>query len=105
MTFLIGIATAVVAILIQILTRTLQQMKFGAARWSIAQELAGIGTQGQSFLVYVVITSSFVLLASILVAKLCPVAAGSGIPEIKCTLNGENERKNPSVDCLVPYLT
>ena len=41
-----------------------------------------------SFLLWLTIDSSFILFAVILAVCVCPAACGSGVPEIKCYLNG-----------------
>lgn len=55
----------------------------------MAEERAGTRFQGSAFLSYAGLNMCYVLVAYLMVV-LEPIAAGSGIPEIKAFLNGVN---------------
>eukprot|EP00618_Florenciella_parvula_P013040 CAMPEP_0119464372 /NCGR_PEP_ID=MMETSP1344-20130328/1_1 /TAXON_ID=236787 /ORGANISM="Florenciella parvula, Strain CCMP2471" /LENGTH=452 /DNA_ID=CAMNT_0007496579 /DNA_START=119 /DNA_END=1474 /DNA_ORIENTATION=- len=85
----IGAATAVVGLSITFFTKLLTAAKFNAVKNMIASEQAGDTFYGAAFLTYAVIQVSFVFVAACCV-YIEPLSAGSGIPEIKCFLNGIN---------------
>ncbi|XP_072047747.1 H(+)/Cl(-) exchange transporter 6-like [Amphiura filiformis] len=85
-TFSIGICTGLVAVFIDYFVRLLSKLKFGTVEDSILQ-CSQDGCLVISLLIIVAIDAAFVFIASSLVA-IEPIAGGSGIPEIKCYLNG-----------------
>ncbi|XP_002740900.1 H(+)/Cl(-) exchange transporter 6 [Saccoglossus kowalevskii] len=85
-TFLIGVFTGMVAFFIDYFVKLLNKWKFSSVETSVL----ACGQHGclvLSLLLLIAFNGGFVLISSCLVA-LEPVAAGSGIPEIKCYLNG-----------------
>uniref|UniRef100_K3W4Y1 Chloride channel protein n=1 Tax=Globisporangium ultimum (strain ATCC 200006 / CBS 805.95 / DAOM BR144) TaxID=431595 RepID=K3W4Y1_GLOUD len=88
MTFLIGVATALVACFVETMTKTLSSFRTSTMESYVRREKEGELPFGFGFMVYAGISIGFVSIASYCVAILCPVAGGSGIPEIKATLNG-----------------
>lgn len=89
LTFLVGACTALVGLFITFFTKLLTAAKFAALAQMVAKEKAGEAFTGAAFLTYVTIQVAFVFLASLAV-YVEPLSAGSGIPEIKCFLNGIN---------------
>eukprot|EP00937_MAST-01D_sp_MAST-1D-sp2_P008133 g8133.t1 len=100
LTFVIGIGTAGVAVFISYGFETLSHLKYKAVDTLIERERRQC-PQGYSrsssgcfgwvaFPVYVCINLIFCLVAAAFVVTVEPAAAGSGIPEIKCVLNGVN---------------
>ncbi|XP_033097754.1 chloride transport protein 6-like isoform X2 [Anneissia japonica] len=85
-TFLIGILTALVAVFIDLIVSYLNNWKFATVDKSIIK-CSEDGCLVVSLLVFLLFNASFAFIASALVS-LEPIAAGSGIPEIKCYLNG-----------------
>ncbi|XP_065186325.1 H(+)/Cl(-) exchange transporter 6-like [Sycon ciliatum] len=82
----IGATTGFIAFLIDFIVRRLTQLKFNTVR----DHLLVWAPQGNlilALLLLVAFNAAFALVAAILTA-IEPVAAGSGIPEIKCYLNG-----------------
>lgn len=88
MTFGIGLCTALVACFVETMTGTLSSFRTSTMEAFVALEDDGKYPFGTGFAVYAAISVAFVSVASYCVAILCPVAGGSGISEIKCTLNG-----------------
>lgn len=86
MMFVIGMATAMVAVFINIVVDKLSDLKFDKVGDSIVHCMHN-GCQMTSLLLLIAFQVGFVALAAGLTAA-APVAAGSGIPEIKCYLNG-----------------
>ncbi|XP_033630526.1 H(+)/Cl(-) exchange transporter 7-like [Asterias rubens] len=85
--FLIGILTAMVAAAIDILISLLAGWKYRVVSTYISMNIDGANAV-KPFLVWLAIDTFFVLIAAVLVVFGEPVAAGSGIPQIKCYLNG-----------------
>lgn len=88
MTFSIGLSTALVACFIETMTKTFSTFRTGTMESYVQREKLGELPFGYGFMVYAGISVGFVSIASYCVAILCPVAGGSGISEIKATLNG-----------------
>ncbi|DAZ97352.1 TPA: hypothetical protein N0F65_010786, partial [Lagenidium giganteum] len=88
MTFSIGLMTALVACFVETMTGTFSSLRTTTMEATVAKEKSGHAAFGQGFLVYAAISVGYVSIASYCVAILCPVAGGSGISEIKATLNG-----------------
>jgi len=86
MMFIIGAATAMVAVFINIVVDKLTDLKFDTVGASITRCMHA-GCQMTSLLLLLAFQVGFVSIAAGLTA-MAPVAAGSGIPEIKCYLNG-----------------
>ena len=82
LTFLIGAATAVVGYTINVCVKALSGLKFRTVKAALAREAAGTMWGGSALLTFVMFNAAYVLVASATV-YLEPVAAGSGIPEIK----------------------
>ncbi|KAL8597704.1 Chloride transport protein 6 [Nucella lapillus] len=85
-TFLIGFLTALVALFIDVVVRHLSDLKFSTIDHSI-QQCGQEGCLVVSLIYLLLFNVGFVIIASALVVYE-PVAGGSGIPEIKCYLNG-----------------
>ncbi|RLN92863.1 hypothetical protein BBJ28_00022243, partial [Nothophytophthora sp. Chile5] len=88
MTFGIGLGTALVACFVEFWTTLLATFRTATMESYVASEMAGDRSFGAGFFIYALISVGFVSVASYCVAILCPVAGGSGISEIKATLNG-----------------
>ncbi|KAF3820321.1 hypothetical protein GH733_015830 [Mirounga leonina] len=86
MVFAIGVCTGLVGLFVDFFVRLFTQLKFGVVQTSV-EECSQKGCLALSLLELLGFNLTFVFLASILVL-IEPVAAGSGIPEIKCYLNG-----------------
>ncbi|XP_065899920.1 H(+)/Cl(-) exchange transporter 7-like [Dysidea avara] len=85
--FLIGVFTACIAIMIDIGIDIISEFKFKVIRQVIEQSVEDEMLY-LSFIVWVSLGVGLVAVAAALVVWIEPVAAGSGIPEIKCYLNG-----------------
>lgn len=85
-TFLIGVCTGLVAFFIDTIVKLLSKSKLHLVDESIKSCVTG-GCLVLPLAILVLFNAAFVLVASCLTA-FEPVAAGSGIPEIKCYLNG-----------------
>ncbi|KAJ0409404.1 hypothetical protein P43SY_002294 [Pythium insidiosum] len=88
MTFSIGITTAIVACFVETMTKIFSTFRTMTMEDMVARERANQAAFGYGFIVYAAISVGFVSIAAYMVAILCPVAGGSGISEIKATLNG-----------------
>ncbi|XP_025780740.1 chloride transport protein 6 [Puma concolor] len=86
MVFAIGVCTGLVGLFVDFFVRLFSQLKFGVVQTSV-EECSQKGCLALSLLELLGFNLTFVFLASLLVL-IEPVAAGSGIPEIKCYLNG-----------------
>uniref|UniRef100_A0A0N4ZQ14 Chloride channel protein n=1 Tax=Parastrongyloides trichosuri TaxID=131310 RepID=A0A0N4ZQ14_PARTI len=91
--FLIGIATAGVAIVVDLLIYYFGHVKFRFVidyllNFCDEQKLIGGGCMWMVLMAWALFNCALVAIASILVVYISPVAAGSGIPQIKCFLNG-----------------
>lgn len=88
MTFSIGLVTGLLACFVEIMTKTFSTFRITTMATYVQREKTGELPFGAGFFVYAGISVAFVAVASYCVAILCPVAGGSGISEIKATLNG-----------------
>ncbi|XP_078001800.1 H(+)/Cl(-) exchange transporter 6 isoform X3 [Phascolarctos cinereus] len=86
MVFAIGVSTGLVGLFVDFFVRLFTQLKFRVVQASV-EECSEKGCLALSLLELLGFNLTFVFLASLLVL-IEPVAAGSGIPEIKCYLNG-----------------
>lgn len=84
--FGIGVCTGLVGLFVDFFVRLFTQLKFGVVQTSV-EECSQKGCLALSLLELLGFNLTFVFFASLLVL-IEPVAAGSGIPEIKCYLNG-----------------
>ncbi|XP_053550619.1 H(+)/Cl(-) exchange transporter 7 [Bombina bombina] len=84
---MIGILTGLIACFIDIMVEKLAGVKYQVIKNNIDQftEKGGLSF---SLLLWATLNSAFVMVGSLIVAFIEPVAAGSGIPQIKCFLNG-----------------
>ncbi|XP_015244144.1 H(+)/Cl(-) exchange transporter 7 isoform X2 [Cyprinodon tularosa] len=84
---LIGFLTGLIACFIDIVVEQLAGIKYKVIKENIVRftEAGGLSI---SLILWAVLNSSFVMLGAIMVAFFEPIAAGSGIPQIKCYLNG-----------------
>ncbi|KAK2503438.1 hypothetical protein MC885_013259 [Smutsia gigantea] len=82
-----GILTGLVACFIDIVVENLAGLKYKVIKDNI-DKFTETGGLSFSLLLWAALNSSFVLVGSVIVAFVEPVAAGSGIPQIKCFLNG-----------------
>lgn len=85
-TFMIGFLTGMVALFIDSIVKLLSSIKFSVVEESISM-CSKDGCLVLSLLILLLFNVGFVVIASCLVVTE-PVAGGSGIPEIKCYLNG-----------------
>uniref|UniRef100_A0A2K5PP64 Chloride channel protein n=1 Tax=Cebus imitator TaxID=2715852 RepID=A0A2K5PP64_CEBIM len=84
---LIGILTGLVACFIDIVVENLAGLKYRVIKGNI-DKFTEKGGLSFSLLLWATLNAAFVLVGSVIVAFIEPVAAGSGIPQIKCFLNG-----------------
>eukprot|EP01062_Namystynia_karyoxenos_P054592 TRINITY_DN4502_c0_g1_i1.p1 TRINITY_DN4502_c0_g1~~TRINITY_DN4502_c0_g1_i1.p1 ORF type:complete len:1369 (+),score=417.25 TRINITY_DN4502_c0_g1_i1:90-4109(+) len=82
--FLIGVCTASVAFFINYFTKKIFDWKFD---WLITMIRDCDNCKWEPFGYYALANAGLTLVAALFVF-VCPIAAGSGIPEIKCFLNG-----------------
>uniref|UniRef100_A0A0A9YRE8 Chloride channel protein n=1 Tax=Lygus hesperus TaxID=30085 RepID=A0A0A9YRE8_LYGHE len=83
----IGILTAMVGVIIDIAIDKLGIIKYGI----IKEALDKCVTEDclyEPYLIWMGLNMGFILIGSFMVAYIEPVAAGSGIPQVKCYLNG-----------------
>ncbi|OQR95499.1 Chloride Channel (ClC) Family [Thraustotheca clavata] len=88
MTFLIGIGTGGVACFIENYTDFFSELRKDTLNDMLEKERNGEVGFGVAYVVYAAISIAYVCVAAYCVAIVCPVAGGSGISEIKTTLNG-----------------
>ncbi|KAM4634626.1 H(+)/Cl(-) exchange transporter 7 [Polymixia lowei] len=84
---LIGFLTGLIACFIDILVEQLAGFKYQVVKQNI-EKFTEVGGLSISLILWAVLNSAFVMLGAIIVAFFEPIAAGSGIPQIKCYLNG-----------------
>uniref|UniRef100_A0A673K576 Chloride channel protein n=1 Tax=Sinocyclocheilus rhinocerous TaxID=307959 RepID=A0A673K576_9TELE len=84
---LIGFLTGLIACLIDIAVEKLAGYKYSAVKQNI-EKFTEFGGLSISLILWAVLNSAFVMVGAIAVAFFEPFAAGSGIPQIKCYLNG-----------------
>ncbi|KAK5598760.1 H(+)/Cl(-) exchange transporter 7 [Crenichthys baileyi] len=84
---LIGFLTGLIACFIDIVVEQLAGIKYKVIKENIVKftEAGGLSI---SLILWAGLNSSFVMLGAVMVAFFEPIAAGSGIPQIKCYLNG-----------------
>eukprot|EP00064_Thunnus_orientalis_P016398 superscaffoldBa00003243_g16463 len=89
---LIGFLTGLIACMIDIVVEELAGIKYQVVKESILtfyiEKFTEVGGLSISLILWAVLNSVFVMLGAIIVAFFEPIAAGSGIPQIKCYLNG-----------------
>jgi hypothetical protein len=85
---LIALCTACVAVFIDFFVKTLSRIKLDILYNNVQLEQEGSQTKGIGFAYFLCFQVSFVLIACCTVVFGEPMAAGSGIPEIKTMLNG-----------------
>ncbi|KAI1883977.1 hypothetical protein AGOR_G00221650 [Albula goreensis] len=84
---LIGFLTGLIACFIDIVVENLAGVKYHVIKQNI-EKFTEVGGLSISLILWAVLNSAFVMVGSIFVAFFEPIAAGSGIPQIKCYLNG-----------------
>ncbi|KAG5854456.1 H(+)/Cl(-) exchange transporter 7-like [Anguilla anguilla] len=84
---LIGFLTGLIACFIDIVVEKLAGLKYQGIKQSI-ENFTEAGGLCISLILWAVLNSVFVMVGAVIVAFFEPVAAGSGIPQIKCYLNG-----------------
>ncbi|XP_056609081.1 H(+)/Cl(-) exchange transporter 7 isoform X1 [Triplophysa dalaica] len=84
---LIGFLTGLIACCIDIVVENLAGFKYFLVKQNI-EKFTEVGGLSISLILWAVLNSAFVMVGAIIVAFIEPVAAGSGIPQIKCYLNG-----------------
>ncbi|KAL2101742.1 hypothetical protein ACEWY4_003503 [Coilia grayii] len=84
---LIGVLTGLIACFIDVVVEQLAGKKYSIIKENI-EKFTEVGGLSISLLLWAVLNSSLVMVGSIIVAFFEPIAAGSGIPQIKCYLNG-----------------
>ncbi|KAK1162986.1 H(+)/Cl(-) exchange transporter 7 isoform X2 [Acipenser oxyrinchus oxyrinchus] len=84
---LIGILTGLVACFIDIAVEQLAGVKYNVVKHSI-DTFTEVGGLSISLILWAALNAAIVVVGSIAVAFFEPAAAGSGIPQIKCYLNG-----------------
>eukprot|EP00814_Leptocylindrus_danicus_P006643 CAMPEP_0116013034 /NCGR_PEP_ID=MMETSP0321-20121206/5483_1 /TAXON_ID=163516 /ORGANISM="Leptocylindrus danicus var. danicus, Strain B650" /LENGTH=822 /DNA_ID=CAMNT_0003482501 /DNA_START=36 /DNA_END=2504 /DNA_ORIENTATION=+ len=87
LTFLVGVVQALIAYFANMATKSLNTRKFDHVNQLLQDEVTGDVTEGSAFLAFLLYQTGFAVLAAVFVV-IEPVSAGSGIPEIKCYLNG-----------------
>ena len=87
LTFFVGVCQACIAYFSNMVTRNLNARKFDHVNGLLQDEVHGEATPGSAFVMFLFYQTLFAIMASIFVV-IEPVSAGSGIPEIKCYLNG-----------------
>lgn len=83
LTFIIAMFVAFIAVIIQISTFSIIDAKF-----SVMQKMIDSKSPLTAYLFFCGLNASLALIAACIVALWEPMSIGSGIPEIKCTLNG-----------------
>ncbi|XP_076679949.1 chloride channel protein 7 [Andrena cerasifolii] len=84
---LIGIFTALIAGFVDISIEQLSNLKYGCLK-SYVDQCVLDNCLWLPYFIWVVLNSVPILIGAILVTYVEPVAAGSGIPQVKCYLNG-----------------
>ncbi|XP_049600827.1 H(+)/Cl(-) exchange transporter 7 isoform X1 [Syngnathus scovelli] len=84
---LIGFLTGLIACFIDIVVEQLAGIKYQVVKENI-ERFTEVGGLSLSLILWAVLNSAFVMVGAIIVAFFEPIAAGSGIPQIKCYLNG-----------------
>ncbi|KAJ8413568.1 hypothetical protein AAFF_G00080750 [Aldrovandia affinis] len=84
---LIGFLTGLIACFIDIVVENLAGVKYQVVKQNI-EKFTEVGGLSISLILWAVLNSVFVMMGSVMVAFFEPIAAGSGIPQIKCYLNG-----------------
>ncbi|XP_037647990.1 H(+)/Cl(-) exchange transporter 7 isoform X2 [Sebastes umbrosus] len=84
---LIGFLTGLIACFIDIVVEELAGIKYRVVKENI-EKFTEVGGLSISLILWAVLNSAFVIMGAIIVACFEPIAAGSGIPQIKCYLNG-----------------
>uniref|UniRef100_A0A3Q3CFS2 Chloride channel protein n=1 Tax=Haplochromis burtoni TaxID=8153 RepID=A0A3Q3CFS2_HAPBU len=84
---LIGILTGLIACFIDIMVEKLAGYKYQVIKENI-EKFTEVGGLSISLILWAVLNCAFVLVGGVMVAFFEPIAAGSGIPQIKCYLNG-----------------
>ncbi|XP_071130802.1 H(+)/Cl(-) exchange transporter 7-like isoform X1 [Mytilus edulis] len=84
---MIGVLTGLVACLIDVCVIQTTQLKFGYIKDYITSCLENFCLE-VPLLIWICCNAFLILIGSFLTAKFAPVASGSGIPQIKCFLNG-----------------
>ncbi|MBN3303918.1 CLCN7 protein, partial [Amia calva] len=84
---LIGILTGLIACFIDIVVEKLAGVKYDVVKKSI-EKFTEVGGLSISLILWAALNAIFVMFGSVIVAFFEPIAAGSGIPQIKCYLNG-----------------
>lgn len=100
LTLLTGFFTGVVALFVTFFTKFLTRHKYAYFESLVAREKNNEAPSGSAFAFLVLSNSLFALLA-FLAVFMEPLAAGSGIPEIKCFLNGIDIPRVVDVNTLV----
>ncbi|BET01426.1 Chloride channel [Nesidiocoris tenuis] len=85
--FLIGVFTALVGVAIDIAIDKIATVKYGLIKQAI-DECIEEDCLYKPYLIWAGMNAGFVLVGAFLVAYIEPVAGGSGIPQVKCYLNG-----------------
>jgi chloride channel 7 len=91
LTTLVATSTALIAVFITWCTRTLLELKYDTAQHFLSPSSEQNNESFNHFLAWCILTTinlTFVGIASLVVVYIAPIASGSGIPEIKCLLNG-----------------
>lgn len=83
LTFGIGLVTALVAVFITYSTKKLTDLRFAAVNALIDRERNGSAFNGSAYLCHITICVAYAVCAAFPVCYFAPVAAGSGISEIK----------------------
>ncbi|XP_068606085.1 H(+)/Cl(-) exchange transporter 7 [Brachionichthys hirsutus] len=84
---LIGFLTGLIACFIDIVVEEMAGIKYQVIKENI-ETFTEVGGLSISLILWVVLNSAFVMVGAIIVACFEPIASGSGIPQIKCYLNG-----------------
>ncbi|XP_064813912.1 H(+)/Cl(-) exchange transporter 7 [Oncorhynchus masou masou] len=84
---LIGFLTGLIACCIDIAVENLAGVKYYVVKQNI-EKFTEVGGLSISLILWAVLNSAFVMVGAVIVASLRLIKTGSGIPQIKCYLNG-----------------
>jgi chloride channel 7 len=85
--FLVGVVTGLAGVLVDFTVENFADMKYNLIQRKIA-ECETKRCLWQPLMIWISINCGFALISALLVVFLAPAARGSGIPHVKCYLNG-----------------
>ena len=87
LTIIVGVLQGLIAYFWNMLSRKLSTTKWTYVYAALQDEVKGEAWSGKAYFLFLLYQTFYVSIASFMV-YLEPVSAGSGIPEVKCFLNG-----------------